>query len=157
MEITQEDLKSNNLITVFNDWENQKDIIGTVLLIKRLKRGLPFILKDTISVPTPEKKQFHETIIFEWTNKEQTLETTKVYGYDQWLCKIIKSVNSSYPVNSEARLNIRYLKGDFEDSQIYSNYKNYDEDELEEEEYLSKWKIKNLMDKFIEVNGKEIY
>lgn len=157
METLQEDLKANKLITVFNDWENQKDVIGTVLLIKRLKRGLPFILKDTVTKKVPEKKQFHETIFFEWSDEEEALETTKVYGYEQWLCKVIKSVNPSYPINTEVRLNIRYLKGDFEDAQIQSNYKNLDEDELEEEAYLTQWKIKNLMDKFIEVNGEEIY
>lgn len=157
MDISQEDLKANNLVTIFKDWENQKNVIGTALLIKRLKRGLPFILKDTISVPTPQKKQFHETIIFEWTDKEKALDTTKVYGYEQWLCKIIKSTDDAYSINTEARLNIRYLKGDFEDSQIQSNYKNPDEDELEEEEYLNKWKIKNLIDSFVEVNGEQIY
>lgn len=157
METLQEDLKANKLVTVFNDWENQKDIIGTVLLIKRLKRGLPFILKDTVTKKVPEKKQFHETIFFEWSDEEEALETTKVYSYEQWLCKVIKSVNPSYPINTEVRLNIRYLKGDFEDAQIQSNYKNLDDEELEEEAYLSQWKIKNLMDNFIEVNGEEIY
>ena len=49
------------------------------------------------------------------------------------------------------------MKGDFSDSEIQSNYKNSDEDDLEEEEYQKQWKIKNLMDTFIEVNGEQIY
>lgn len=157
METIKEDLKTNKLVTVFNDWENQKDIIGTVQLIKRLKKGLPFILKDTVTRKVPEKKQFHETIFFEWSDKEEALETTKVYSYEKWLCKVIKSVNPSYPVNTEIRFNIRYLKGDFEDSKIQSNYKDLDNEELEEDTYLVQWKIKNLIDNFIEIDGKEIY
>lgn len=157
MDIEQEELRAHNLVTAYKDWENQKDMIGTVLLIKKLSKGLPFILRDTVTVKVPEKKQYHSIEFFEWSDKEQALDTTKVYSYEKWLCRVVKPVSSDVHVNTEMRINIRYLKGDFSDSEIQSNYKNSDEDDLEEEGYQKQWKIKNLMDTFIEVNGEQIY
>lgn len=157
MDIEQEQLRAHNLVTVYKDWENQKNIIGTALLIKRLSKGLPFILKDTVTIRVPEKKQYHSIEFFEWSDEEQALENTKVYSYEKWLCKIIKSLDEAYPINHEIRANIRYLKGNFTDSEIQSNYKNYDDDDLEEEEYQNQWKMKNLMDTFIEVNKEQIF
>ena len=37
MDIEQEELRAHNLVTAYKDWENQKDMIGTVLLIKKLE------------------------------------------------------------------------------------------------------------------------
>lgn len=148
--------KSNHLVTVYTDWQNQKDVIGTALLIKKLKKGLPFILKDTVVVKVPEKVQGLE--IFEWTEEEKGLGICKVYNSERWLCKMIKSEKEQYPINQEFRFDIRYLEGNFADAEIQSEYKELTEDDVEEEQqYISEWKTKNLMDEFLLVNGEQIY
>lgn len=147
--------KSNDLVTVFSDWENQKEIIGTVLLIKRIKKGLPFILKDTQIVKVPKKQSFHGTDFFNWTEEEKTLSKCNQYNYEKWLCKVITSENEKYNVNEVYTFNLRYLEGFLEDSQIFSNCK--DDETDDENVYKEQWKNKNLIDEFIKVNGEEIY
>lgn len=147
--------KTNNLVTIFSDWENQKGIIGTGLLVKRVKKGLPFILKDTQIIKVPKKETFHGTDFFKWSEEEKPLGICNQYNYERWVCKIIKSNNPKYNVNETYTFNFRYLEGSFEDSQIFSNVK--DDDDEDEESYKNQWKNKNLIDEFVKVNGEEIY
>ena len=155
MDNTKNKLKANNLVVIFSDWENQKGIIGTGLLLKRLKKGLPFILKDTQTVKVPTKKTYHGMDFFNWTDEEKNLGVCNQYNYEKWLCKIVKSNNPSYQNGSEYSFNIRYLEGSFEDSQIFSNSK--DDEDDDENTYKEQWKNKNLIDEFVKVNGEEIY
>lgn len=149
-------LEENQLLTVYSDWENQKGVIGTVLLIKRLKKGLPFILKDTKTIKIPKKESFHGNDFFKWHEEEQVLGECNQYNYEKWLCKVIKSQNPSYEINGIYSFNIRYLEGVFEDSQIFSNSKK-DDEEQDEDFYRKQWENKNLIDEFVKVNGEEIY
>lgn len=155
MDNSKSKLKANNLVIIFSDWENQKGIIGTGLLLKRLKKGLPFILKDTQTVKIPNKKTYHGMDFFNWTDEEKNLGVYNQYNYEKWLCKIVKSNNPSYQNGSEYSFNIRYLEGSFEDSQIFSNSK--DDEDDDENTYKEQWKNKNLIDEFVKVNGEEIY
>lgn len=147
--------KANTLVTIYSDWENQKDVIGTGLLVKKLKKGLPFILKDSQTVKTVKKESFHNTDFFNWTDEEKTLGECNQYNYEKWLCQIVHSSNLSYEIGKSYRFNLRYLEGSFEDSQIFSNSKNDDEDD--ENLYKEHWKNKNLIDEFVKFNGEEIY
>lgn len=155
MDNSKSKLKANNLVIIFSDWENQKGIIGTGLLLKRLKKGLPFILKDTQTVKIPNKKTYHGMDFFNWTDEEKNLGVYNQYNYEKWLCKIVKSNNPSYQNGSEYSFNIRYLEGSFKDSQIFSNSK--DDEDDDENTYKEQWKNKNLIDEFVKVNGEEIY
>lgn len=147
--------KANTLVTIYFDWENQKDVIGTGLLVKKLKKGLPFILKDSQTVKTVKKESFHNTDFFNWTDEEKTLGECNQYNYEKWLCQIVHSSNPSYEIGKSYRFNLRYLEGSFEDSQIFSNSK--DDDEDDENLYKEHWKNKNLIDEFVKFNGEEIY
>lgn len=146
----------NNLVTVFKDWENQKDIIGTVMLVKKLKTGLPFILKDSTTIKIPRKESYHGTDFFNWTDEEKILGSCNVYNYEKWLCKIIKSNDKSFAPNELHNFNLRFLEGNFEDHEIFSKYNKEDEEDTEIN-YREKWQNKNLIDEFIAVNGEEIY
>ena len=92
---------------------------------------------------------------FNWTDEEKNLGVCNQYNYEKWLCKIVKSNNPSYQNGSEYSFNIRYLEGSFEDSQIFSNSK--DDEDDDENTYKEQWKNKNLIDEFVKVNGEEIY
>jgi len=83
MDNTKNKLKVNNLVVIFSDWENQKGIIGTGLLLKRLKKGLPFILKDTQTVKVPNKKTYHGMDFFNWTDEEKNLGVCNQYNYEK--------------------------------------------------------------------------
>ncbi len=151
MELKKSHLKQNNIITAFEDWENCKKPIGTVILLEKLKTGLPFILKDSQTIKKATKESFHSTDIFKWTDEEKSLGSCNVYNSEKWICKIIKSEDfNKYPNSSLHRLNIRYLEGNFEDSQIFSSSSN-------EDEYDKKIENKTLVDTFLKVNGEEIY
>lgn len=155
MDKSKNDFRANILVTVFSDWENQKGIIGTAMLVKRIKKGLPFILKDTQTVKVVKKESFHGTDFFNWTNEEKNLGECNQYNYEKWLCKMIKSTNPAYQVNELYTFNLRYLEGSFEDSQIFSNSK--DDEDDDENAYREQWKNKNLIDEFVKVDGEEIY
>ena len=149
-------LLKNSFITIFEDWENEKDIIGTVCLIKKVRNGLPFILKDTEIIKVPKKETFHSTDFFRWSDEEKSLGICKVYNYERWVCKMIKPVKQNYAKNGIYTFNIRYMEGIYEVSKIFSQY-NKDDDEEDETSYKDLWKNKNLMDEFISVNGEQIY
>ena len=57
--------------------------------------------------------------------------------------------------DKEKKLRLSELEGSFEDSQIFSNSK--DDDEDDENLYKEHWKNKNLIDEFVKFNGEEIY
>lgn len=152
----KKELSKNNFITVFEDWENEKEIIGTICLIKKIKNGLPFILKDTETVKVPKKETFHSTDFFKWSDEEKSLGICKVYNYERWLCKMIKPIKKNYAKNTLYTFNIRYLEGAYDDSKIFSQY-NKNDDEEDEKSYKELWKNKNLIDEFVSVDGEQIY
>lgn len=50
--------KEGDIVTIYKDWENEKDIIGTARLVKMISLGRSFILEDIY----PEENQ----IVYNW-------------------------------------------------------------------------------------------
>ena len=152
--------KENQLITIYKDWENEKEVIGTGRLIKFKKKGLPFILKDTDIIKQPNTLSFHGQVITEWEEKEINLSVYRIYNYERWDVKIIKSQIPFYKIGNTYSLNIRYFVDSATDKE-YFKIINENEDlteEQEEEKYISECISKNLpIDRFLTYGGIQIY
>lgn len=57
--------KEGDYVTIYKDWENEKDIIGTAQLVKRHSLGRSFILEDTY----PEAEQIVYNYEVWWVRK----------------------------------------------------------------------------------------
>lgn len=52
--------KEGDIITIYQDWENEKDPIGTAKLVKRTKFGRSFILKEMMPETSQEVYNYEE-------------------------------------------------------------------------------------------------
>lgn len=148
-------LEPYKLVTVYEDWENEKKPIGTALLLKKRRNGLPFVLKDMIETRVPKTISIYDEKITNWETVEKPLTNYNLYSYQKWDVLIIKSNNSKYDRNRVYTLNIRFFVKEVNDSELKLHHK---EKELTEEEYLLLCKKKNkIIDNFIKVNGIEIF
>lgn len=116
-----------DLITIYQDWENEKDPIGTAKLVKRTKFGRSFILKEMM----PETSQ-------------------EVFNYEEWIVEWPEDPDPpmfpylSGPVQTVQK--IRYM-----DMIGISNSK--DDEEYEDDEAVKKLQV----DKFISIHNIEVY
>lgn len=154
--------KKDTLVTIYEDWENEKNVIGTGRLIKYKKTGLPFIIKDTIIRYIPNTLSFHGQLVTEWHSKIVESTTFNIYNYERWDVKIIKSQNPKFRVGDVYSLNIRHLIANTSDKNYFKDIKYQKEEELneeeEEEKYIKECISKNLpIDRFIMYEGLQIY
>jgi len=144
------------MITVYQDWENEKIPIGTALLLKKVRSGLPFILKDMEEIKVPKTVTFYEEKITTWELKKKPLTSYNLYSYEKWLVFIVKSDNSFFKEKNTYTLNIRYFIKEVNDSELASVV--FDDLELTEEDYIKYCKNKNkIIDKFMEIDGIELF
>lgn len=149
-------LKPFSLVPIYDDWENEKKLIGSGILMKKRRNGLPFILKDTYTLLRPDTVSFYNQPITKWVEQTMPLANYNLYSYQKWDVKIIKSSNAHYEVGKIYTFNIRYLIDQISDFEVKS--KEHFKDDITEEEYIKQCIKKNKMiDKFIKIDGIELF
>lgn len=153
--MTKEDFQPYKIVSLYENWQEEKNMIGTGLLLRKKRNGLPFILKDTYVDYEASTISFHDEPITEWKQVEKSLGKYNLYSYQRWDIKMIKTQSPRYVNGQIYTFNIRFFIGEVKDRHLYSDDK---EKEITEEEYLTDCKKKNKsIDTFIKVNGVEIF
>lgn len=151
----KEDFKPFKFVSLYENWQEEKGMIGTGLLVRKKRNGLSFILRDTYTEIEPSTTSFYEEPITEWKQVEKSLGKYNLYSYQRWDVKIIKSQSPKYQHGMMYTFNIRYFVGEVKDNQILSEQS---QNEITEEEYLMECKKKNRpFDSFIKINGIEMF
>jgi hypothetical protein len=144
------------VVPIFEDWENESNLIGSAILLKRRRNGLPFILKDTYSLVRPDTVSFYNQPVTKWIEVNMPLEKYNLYSYQKWDVKIIRSNNPRYQPGKIYTINIRYFIKQVNDLEVKS--REHFKDELTEEEYIKLCLKKNKMiDKFMKIDGVELF
>jgi hypothetical protein len=158
----KEEFIQNALVTIYEDWENEKNIIGTGILIEKRGNGHSFILKDTTKVNVPNTLTFHGQVVTEWIVRDKNLPYYNLFSYERWNILLTVSKNPRYKNNTIYTLNKRYLVEYTTDERLSKiigkgKREDYLEDQ-EEEKYIEECiKLNKPIDKFLKVDGISIY
>lgn len=126
-------LLPGDVVTIYKDWENEKEPLGEAILVKQVSEGLTFLLEDTYpdGVPIPDHIQ-------------------EVFKAPMWVVDFInltelgKEKYGFYPpVDRIHKVRYLYNVGLTAASNIESPYK--------------RPRIRLEEDKFLKINGKPIY
>lgn len=127
------ELLPGDVVTIYKDWENEKEPLGEAILVKQVSEGLTFILEDTYpdGIPIPDHIQ-------------------EVYKAPKWVVDFInltpqgRDYYGFYPPVGVI-YKVRYL---YNVGLTAAN---------NEESPFPKKRIRLEEDKFISINGKPIY